>query len=437
MTLFFLKKELQKSIAEFLLLFITVVYVIYNGVMYAPDSYAFLAQDIDRVPGYTLFLKFFTTLFGDHFEYPVLIAQLFLNVYGIRLLHSYLKQYFGFTKLISFLSLFVLLAPVLYLHFTANKILSEALCYPLYLIFIANTLKGYLEKHKKNIYYALGILLLLILIRSQFLFLIPVLVLVSGYFFYKTRDKVHLIFILISFLIPFLVNMMDKGYHCVVHGYFVSTPGTGHTLTTSVFYLADKEDYNLFDSDVERNYFKKIKEKLDVNQWSNDHASRYDSIQMFALYQVNYPNICNETIHGIGLEYHKEIGMSKNEQYIATSDLALKMYKPLLFDNLKKWIKLYVFNIKASLGTTKNLLLHIFVLIVGLILIVQNNSQLGKAITFMLLCTLANIALLAVATHSIKRYTFYNDWVIFLVVFIFINEYIKKQSKPVSSNPVN
>lgn len=427
----FPKKYKYRIKLEHLIFLLVSIIVLYRGLIYEPDSYAFLSMEINRSPGYLIFISFFKDIFGEYLEYPLLIIQLSLNLYGISIFHKCLNKIFKFRRPISLMSLFILMAPVLYLHLTANKIMSEALSYPLYLIFITNSLYVLLGCKKKNLVYLVIILVLLIFVRSQFLSLIPVGVLLMGYMVYTEGRKKYLITGVCIIMIPFVVNIMDRSFHYIEFGHFISTPFTGPGLIGAPFYLSDKEDIMLFDSKEEKEYFKRVKDKLDQRNWTSTYINSHNSIELFPYFKENYSNICNQTIHEIGMQYYKEKGLTLNMQYIATNDLTMRMLFPLLLDNLEEWIKLYIQNIKSSLGNTKQLLLHIIFFGIGVFLVIKKNLKIGKVITFLTVCVFSNIILLAIVTHSIKRYTFYNDWVMFIIFFLFIDSYLKTLPKNV------
>ncbi|WP_299220121.1 hypothetical protein [uncultured Aquimarina sp.] len=425
-----LKNIRQYIKSEFLVYFFACFLVLYRGVIYELDSYAFLSMEINRSSGYIIFLSFFKKIFGSYFEYPLLIVQLTINIYGVWILHTCLRRILKFQKLFSVLSLLILLAPLLYLHLTANKLQTEALAYPLYLIFIANCIYGLVRLQKKNLIYGAMVLLILIFVRGQFLSLVPIGLIVTTYMLIITNKRSYALVGLLFITIPFLSNLFDKSFHYYQYGHFVATPFTGPSIGAAVFYVSDKEDVVLFNSKEEREYFKSVKKRLDEKEWTSSFANTYDSISSFDHFRQNYVNICNQTIHEYGLQHFEKKGLSSDMQYIATDNLLLKMYKPLLLDNFKEWLKLYIQNIKASLGNSKYLLLHIVLFAFGILLLLRRKDLvLGKFISFVILCTFSNIALLAIATHSDKRYVFYNDWVLFIVLFVFLDRYFNTVPK--------
>ena len=51
-------------------------------------------------------------------------------------------------------------------------------------------------------------------------------------------------------------------HNYIVHNKFINTPLTGLHLITPAFYVADAEDFSIYDSEKEQAYFKSVFEQL-------------------------------------------------------------------------------------------------------------------------------------------------------------------------------
>jgi hypothetical protein len=98
-----------------------------------------------------------------------------------------------------------------------------------------------------------------------------------------------------------------------------------------------------------------------------------------------------------------------------------------LRQNFKIWFKLFFNNLKNSFGSFKLLLFYIMIIFYSIFGLKNNNSYIFKLIALSALFMFANNILIALVIHSIKRYTFYFDWVIFVVFLILINEIFKQK----------
>ena len=94
------------------------------------------------------------------------------------------------------------------------------------------------------------------------------------------------------------------------------------------------------------------------------------------------------------------------------------MVLPLFKNNFNNWTKLFYKNVKNSFGSSKQMLLMLMLLIYALVQLLKTNSNLYKFISLAILLMFANNTLISGIIHSIKRYLFYFDWVIFAIIIL-------------------
>jgi hypothetical protein len=197
------------------------VFTLAKGALYSPDSYSFLAMDFHRSIGYNSFLKVVTSIFGDSFESPLLILQLAMLIGATSYLIRVIKKLFDLHFIWLLVLQLLLIAPAFYLHYVVNSIFSEALAYPLFLIFTGFALKGFISNSSKHYFYAILTLFVLLLVRGQFIAMIPVLlVLIAIQGIQSKFNKTILILIGILILMPFISGVTEKIYNKAVHGHF-------------------------------------------------------------------------------------------------------------------------------------------------------------------------------------------------------------------------
>ncbi|MFD2542156.1 hypothetical protein ACFSSB_07490 [Lacinutrix gracilariae] len=396
------------------------LFVVNKPILTFKDSSGYLNMIILRSAGYPIFLYVLKKTFGAYFNLAIIILQFTFGAYAIRFLIYSLKKQYSLNNLWYILLLIILLIPYVYNQNLANVILSESLTYPLYLICTAFFITAFLEKKAKHLVLSLPVLLLLILTRSQFLFLIPVAIIILLYnsFTNKKFQNKGLLLLLIAF--PFITSLLDKTYHKIVHNEFVNTPWTGIHLITPAFYVSDKEDYAIFDSEEEQLFFKNTYADLYVKHLTTNNLldEKYSGNDI-STYINKYPEIANSTIFISGKKTYNNT-VNEDKQLIAIDRLTKKMTVPLILNNFKKWISIYVKNFVHAFGNAKYTLLF-FVLLIFSLYQTKKESKGYKIICLLTLLTLSNVALVSIGMHTIKRFTFYNDWVIFLVIFILFN----------------
>jgi O-antigen ligase len=117
---------------------------------------------------------------------------------------------------------------------------------------------------------------------------------------------------------------------------------------------------------------------------------------------------------------------TETEKFIAIDQFIKTISKPLIFDNLSKWRRIYMGNMIFGFGGMKLALLHIFIAICSFLVLLKRNENTHKVLLLISLATIANIILVSIGMHAIIRFTFYNDWVLFLTIFVLLNSLNKK-----------
>lgn len=404
------------------------VVVIFRPIQFFPDSEGYLNMDIYRSAGYPIFLWLLKQVSGIYLDFVTIITQITIGLSAIYLFITRLKRLLKIHPLWFLFLTLIVATPYVYNHNLANNYLSEALTYPLYLLVTICFLECLILNNIKRLWISLPILIVLIMVRSQFLFMVPVALLIVLWFLFKQKDKKNYIVIGMAFIVlPLLTTLLDRTFHSIKHGYFVNTPWTGIPLLTPAFYVADEQDYQLYESEFEQEFFKSIHTKL-VDRNLNIHHLNLDKFNdESSFYILHFSEISNETL----FDYGKTLlgnNLSESQKYIGLDELTKKMYFPLLVDNFGLWSKLYIRNIVNAFGNSKFMLLYVIILLFGVVGMIKKEKVVYKVVSLLSILTLANVALVALGMHTIKRFTFYNDWVLFLIVFILMDAYIK-QSK--------
>ena len=239
------------------------IFVISKGAIYFPDSYTFIDMALNHSPLYCSFLKVFTSIFGENFEFPLVVAQYAIIVFGVYFFVAQLNNVFKIHKVGLIIIQLICLAPCVYVHDLGSAILSEAITYPVFLILFALTLKMFVEENLTYLYKISGLLFVLILTRGQFLALIPALILVVCYILFKNKSFTKQFYFLVLLIaIPIVTSFSERVYNKMVFGYFVNNAMNYVHVIASPFYIANDSDVNLFSNEDERAYFNLIYSSL-------------------------------------------------------------------------------------------------------------------------------------------------------------------------------
>ena len=408
------------------------VYVVWRGAEYLPDSSYYLNMAFNHSPVYALFSHGFQVVFGDYFEWPLILVQYILIVLAIELLVRNLSRSFGLRTLSSVVFKLVLIAPVFYLHFIANRILTEALAYPLVLMLLHFAWKAIRQFDVTAFVKAVIVLYLLCSIRGQFLGLLPVLVLLGLYLLYVQKSSQGIWLALLALLVmPWIQSLFYKTYNYIVHDHFVASQLTNVTMITSWIYVSSESDPPHFD-DVESNVlFNRSFTELKRRGLTQEQAIS-QGFNDYQYFEARFPQICNRVLLDGGLAYYQEKGLDFYQGSIALNDRYGAMFSSIVKHNYKRWGPLFLKNLSNAFGSSKLLLLVILIGLYALYGWIKSPSDyLYRFIVLITGLMLCNHLTVAISAHSIKRYLFYFDWVL-IVIFILLVESMFNRKTDVS-----
>ncbi|WP_309641395.1 hypothetical protein [Flavobacterium sp.] len=420
----FLSSEKVAYLVLFLLVF---VFVIKTPPVYFPDSKGYLEMLLYRSCAYPMFIELHRILFGTYFIKATIITQYVLNMSAALFLVRSLRKTISLDKWLGVILFIITIFPVFLGILTANTILSESLAYPLYLLVIGNIILGVGFRKEQYFYFSFLLTFLLVLVRGQFLFLIPVLVVAVLLTYYRTIFKWRsIVLVVTSVSIFFLSIITDILFHKVQHGHAVTTPLTGIQLITIPFFVSDENDYTAFETPEQQEYFKfiyaKLKEKKLLLSQLPPNAKKID------FFYDNYINICNLTLNVDGLFRFQ--AASYDEKSILNDKMTSSMALPLLKKNFGKWLSIYSGNFIKGFDTSKYFLLYIVLLALSLVMLFKKENVLSKIIIILVLLTILNVMLTASVESMIGRYLFYNNWILFAIFLIlFQNQFYTKTNE--------
>ena len=392
------------------------VFVAKTSVIYFPDSKGYLNMVLYRTCAYPMFIELHRLIFGGFFAQAIVGTQCILNIIAPLFVIYCFRKTISLDKWLAIVLYVIMLFPVFMGILTANTILSESLAYPLYMGIIGFLMLGMAHSRTQHFYYAFGLTFLLILVRGQFLFLVPILILAILLTYHKSIFKWKpLLLIAIAVLMFPLSVVTDVIFHKTQHNQAVATPLTGIQLITIPFFVADEGDYAIFKTKEQQDYFRHVYAKLNEKKLLlSQLPSDGKSIDFFF---KNYVTICNLTIGENGMEMFPK-NLSYDEKMIRNDQMTSAMALPLLKDNFKKWLNIFSGNFMKGFDTSKYFLLYLIMLVVSIIALIRRENLVSKFLILLLLLPIANVALVALVESTVGRYTFYNNWILFAVFLI-------------------
>lgn len=398
------------------------IVLIINGMHYSPGSDSYVNASVIRSPVYPLFIDFFQLLFKSNFEFPLLIIQLSLGLYGIFYFVKTINLIFTINKWALFVLSIIIATPYLFPSKIGNNILSEGLAYPLFLFFISNLFRGFFFESRNKLYFSAIVLFLLVLTREQFLFVLPLSILLLIYLAFKNKSiKRYLLLLIIYFAIPVLCSITDKVYHKICFGYYVSTPWKGIHLAALPFFVSDKEDYKIFNNKEEQEYFKTIYNELTYSGLTlNEYIKTNSDSRGFTFYTRNFTTIANLTIDPVGRKFFEE--GDNNYKYILNDKMAKKIAIPLIRKNIFTWLKFYIMNIITGIGQERLLFTYPIFLLFSFSQMIRRFRKIDIFIFSCFLISLSNVCLVAIGQPLTNyRYTIYSDFLIYTSFIILLS----------------
>jgi hypothetical protein len=412
-----LRKNEYFYIIVSLLLYSIMSFVIFKrGLILSPDSEGYLNPLIIRSPIYPLLIKFCKLLAGINFGSLLLIIQIILGLGSVFAFSLFLFKQFSLDKWIILLLSLFLFVPYIVSMQIGNTVLTEPLAYPLFLFTIKYLFEAFREKTLRNFIISFCFATVLILTRSQFLFLYPLIALLISYLLLftsinkKVLMKISVTFI--GFIIGFFI--IEMTYHAIADGKFVRTPFTGIQLSTNAIYISSVKDSTIFSDKQEKEIFISIiKATENKNLTLSSFASKSD-LNYMSHYDTAYNEICWRTMFPIlrdNLKYD-----SSSEMYLEIDKITLSISKKLIVHNWKPFLNLYFKNIYTGMGGL--IVITWTILTFFCLLILFFNGNRSVELIFLLTIYIShffNLALVSLVEPVMKRYSFYTEVLLFVI----------------------
>ena len=422
------KFKVKYDLFSILFIVITLCFVLKTGAIYSPDSPGYLNMDIYRSSGYPLFIAFHKLFFGSFFIFFLLLSQFVLNIYGVFFITKNISNCLNLSKWNSNFLLILLSIPFFYEIKVINNILSEALAYPLFLLIAGNIFNFITFKNFKNIYFSILLLVILIQVRGQFLFVVPVLIL--AILISKTNNnytKKHWIVIAVAVSIPFISISTDTVFHKIAHNKAITTPWTGIQISALPFFVSKPKDYLTLKSKLQQDYFKFLYSNLEKKKVLSSQVPEYP-LSKIDFYYANYVEIANNIIGNSGEDFFKN-KYAPDDLVVANDKMAASITLSLIKNNFIDWSKLYFQNIAKGIGSAKYLILNLLLLLFSMLKILKDNDLIAKFIFIGTLLIIGNITLVALAEPTTSRYCFYTNWILISIVMVLFQKTFYKKNR--------
>lgn len=437
------------------------------------DSDQYIKMHIHREPLYPLFLAMLRSLFPGEESWlvPMGILQNILAAFSIWMLAEYVGERFRLRLWEEIVVIVLGIMPhmiTMYfssLHlFMTNSVMSEALCLPLFTLFMLEIFKVFAEPDRKPVVVSLLLAFLLSLTRSQMMLTILIWLVVMGAKILLDSEqnagremeaadrgrtkklwkgKALRLFMAVAVVIcVFVLRVFAvKSYNLVFNGHFINnTYGTVNTLT-NILYAADREDGERIEDEGARDFFYRMYDLTEERQANYKYAGNslrektehieewHDTIKYEMIEDVFYQT------------YDKKVTSDYIVQNLMADEAAGKIIRGILPACFWRWFGNYL--LIARYGMIRSIaVVHpalnwavalIYLSALALMWLAYRKDKANPAVPLMaaaLLAVVANAAAVSLTIMCLSRYMIYG-FVFFYVGYFLLavtcyREYVKK-----------
>ena len=407
-------KKIKDNIIEILVVAGVMLILLYSSSpdIY-PDTQRFLSGNLHDPPLYSTIIYVMQLIFGS--LNSVIILQTLFVGFGIIYFTRTVEIHFNLNVMIKSIIALFLFLPVLKFY---KSLITEPISYAFSLLFVSFVIKLIYNLKIKNIIWITIFVILLLLLRNQFIFLYPVILLLYLGILILYSSKKTFSWLLISFLSIFIIhNVTISSNKHIKKNYFENksfstNKGIFFFAYIDAIYISDYEDIELFED-------QKLKNTLAVifNELNNKKAliKYYNNRGHFSL--------SLKTIRD-----HSDIVLEDLAQKENTTMINLKkqISIKLIAANFEKYIE-HTFK-KFYDSTWLFIFVPFFMMLASLISFIEYKSKDSLLILFLSTFALANHSVVYLFGRVQPRYLIYTDFIILVFIFITFIIYLKKQN---------
>lgn len=407
---------------------VSLLFVCFTGFIVSSDSRAYFGMWPYVSAGYPFFLRTLEMLFGENYPVFAVAVQFLAVITSVYLFLSCFLIKFKLKQYQLILLLLLLFYPVFdYNLLIVNNVSTEGLSYSLFLLLIIACYFVYVQRQLRWYVFVVIISVLLITIRGQFKFMIPLFLLMELALQLK-ESKVNWKSIIVVLSIPLATFLIDVSYHKVVQKQFFTTPFTWTTLVSSLMFVSDESDVQYVETEEAKIIFNLIHKEFRVKKIGyKDHKYFKEPIDYnYIFFHYEYPTICNQTVQQVAVRYFEQQHQDAIKAYLDTERVHKQLFFDLISHNFIKWLSLAFQSFKQAIGGVTIAVVFIMSVVFLLNNYAVYNNKLPLFAAFLLLIILTNKALVSVTVHSIIRYFFYTNWIPIFLLFLGVNLLNKK-----------
>jgi hypothetical protein len=409
--------KIKNNIMEIMLLIGVLALLFHsNDPIMHNDSPRYINGSLIDPPIFYTVITIMLSLFGT-LKSVIVLQTLFVG-FSIAYFTKTMSDIFNLDNLIKILISLFLFLPIIKFY---DSILTETLGYAFSLLFVSFVVKLICNFNSQNLFWSTVFVVALLLLRKQFVFLYPLILILYLGIFILNKSKKTFTWLTICFLSIFLIpsslislnnyanlNSSDKKIYQDLDGY-----GPFYFTYIDSIYISTTKDAKLFENQNVRKTLTKIFEEM-----NNQRAlvKYYDGRGHFGL---SFAAIRNHS--------HSQLINLASQENTTVSDLKKKISVTLISANFGKYVK-QIFK-KFYDSTWLFVFIPFFMLLAGLICFLKNKSHFSLITIFISTFTLGNHSIVYLFGRVQPRYLIYSDFILLVFIFILFSVFLQKKNE--------
>ena len=411
--------KIKNYVIEILISTMVLILLFYSSdpVFYS-DSHRYLRGSLNDPPLYffiiTTIKSIFISLISlDYLKMVVILQTIFIG-FGTIFITKTITKYFDLNIIIKIVAALSLFIPTIEFY---NHILTEPFSYGFTLLFVSFVIRLIYDFNIQNLVWNSIFVIALILMRNQFIFLYPVILLLYLGILFIYRSKKKLILLTISFISIFFISnsliSLDKyKKQSSFENKTLMNSGSGvfNFIYMDAIYISKIEDIKIFNDDDLKKTLTKIFQETDKRKALLKH---YDGRGHFGFSFTIIMSQSNLLLKDLAIK-------KKTDQASLKKEISIKLIKK----NFKPYIKL-LFK-KSYDSTWLFVFLPFFMILAAFPIFLRQKSNFLLLIIFLSTFSLSNHSIVYLFGRVQPRYLIYTDIILLVLIYIIFITLFKK-----------
>lgn len=420
------------------------------------DSDQYIKMHIHREPVYPFFLWIVRNIVGENWLIAVGLIQCLLTAVTIWLFARYIAERFRLNTWEMGIVILLELIPYVVSRFFSvtkliipNSVLSEALCMPIFTLFVMGCFRMLAEEEEKWFSFRcmspLLLALLLSLTRNQMMMTLIAWMIVMAVRILKRTDDhgkraLRIGSVLLAMVMAFMLRgTIIKCYNLAFNGAFIHNTYGPVNILTNILYASDREDGDNIGDEEAKQFFYLFYDTLDAENMNYKYAG--DSIEQ----KARHIEASHDTIKYNIIEpaFYQAYMAEYDNNYILINLQADKMATEIIKGILPKcffrWfgncLILAIFGMIRSIAVDYSVITWLTCFIYGLavmltIITMRRSRKSQDAVWLMglaLLLILGNVATVSITIMPLSRYMIYGFAPFYIAGFLLVIEWYRKR----------